>query len=124
MRWLKMSIGDVVIRAELLETPTADALWAAAPFEARASTWGDEVYFRTPVSQAREPGAKDVVEPGELAFWPDGDAIAIGFGPTPISRGDECRLASACNIWGRAKNDVQQLRTVRSGAVIKVERAD
>jgi uncharacterized protein len=124
MRELKMTIGPVVIRAELLDTPTADALWTAAPFEARASTWGDEVYFRTPVALTREAGAKDVVEPGELAFWPDGDAIAIGFGPTPISRGAECRLASPCNIWGRALDDVQALRAVKSGAAIKVERAD
>jgi uncharacterized protein len=124
MRALKMTIGPVVIRAELLDTPTADALWAAAPFEAQASTWGEEVYFRTPVAQAREAGSKVVVEPGELAFWPDGDAIAIGFGPTPISRGDECRLASPCNIWGRALDDVQALRAVKSGAAIKVERAD
>jgi hypothetical protein len=124
MRQLKLTIGTVVIRAELLDTPTAEALYAAAPFEARASTWGDEVYFRTPVSRAREPGAKAVVLPGELAFWPDGDAIAIGFGPTPISQGDECRLASPCNIWGKAVDDVQALRAVRSGAAIKVERAD
>jgi uncharacterized protein len=124
MRQLKMTIGDVVIRAELHDTPTAGALYAAAPFEAHASTWGDEVYFRTPVAQAREPGAKAVVEPGELAFWPDGDAIAIGFGPTPISRGDECRLASPCNIWGRAIDDVRPLRAVQNGAAIKVERAD
>jgi hypothetical protein len=124
MRALKMTIGPVVIRAELLDTPTADALSAAAPFEARASTWGDEVYFRTPIAQAREAGSKDVVEPGELAFWPDGDAIAIGFGPTPISRGAECRLASPCNIWGRALDDVQALRAVKSAAPIKVERAD
>jgi hypothetical protein len=123
MRELKMTIGTLVIRAELLETPTADALYAAAPFEARASTWGEEVYFRTPVSQAREPGAKDVVEPGELAFWPDGDAIAIGFGLTPISRGAECRLASPCNIWGKARDDVRALKAVRSGAPITVERA-
>jgi hypothetical protein len=124
MRQLKMTIGDVEIRAELLDTPTADALYDAAPFEAAASTWGDEVYFRTPVSCDREGDARAVVEPGELAFWPDGDAIAIGFGPTPISHGDECRLASPCNIWGRALDDVQQLRSVRAGAAIKVARAD
>jgi uncharacterized protein len=124
MRQLKMTIGDVGIRAELLDTPTADALYDAAPFEAAASTWGDEVYFRTPVSCAREADARAVVEPGELAFWPDGDAIAIGFGPTPISHGDECRLASPCNIWGRVLDDVQQLRSVRAGAAIKVARAD
>jgi uncharacterized protein len=124
MGQLKMTIGDVVIRAELLDTPTADALFEAAPFEASASTWGDEVYFRTPIQQARETGAKDVVEPGELAFWPDGDAIAIGFGRTPISQGAECRLASPCNIWGRALDDVKALKAVRSGARIKIERAD
>ena len=124
MRVLKLSIGDVVIRAELLDTPTAEALWAAAPFEARASTWGEEVYFTTPVSLAREADAKAVVEPGELAFWPDGDAIAIGFGRTPISQGHECRLASPCNIWGTAQDDVKALKAVRSGAPIRVERAE
>jgi uncharacterized protein len=123
MRQLKLTIGEVVIRAELLDTPTADALYAAAPFEARASTWGEEVYFATPVSLPREAGAKAVVEPGELAFWPDGEAIAIGFGRTPISRGDECRLASPCNVWGKALDDVKALKAVRSGASIRVERA-
>jgi uncharacterized protein len=123
LRQLKMTIGDVVIRAELLETPTAAALYQAAPFEGKASTWGEEVYFVTPVSIAREPDARAVVEPGELAFWPDGDAIAIGFGRTPISREGECRLASPCNIWGRALDDVKALKSVRSGAAIRVERA-
>lgn len=122
MRQMKISVGDVVIGVELFDTPTADALYEAAPFEAAASTWGDEVYFRVPVSLAREPDARDVVEPGELAFWPDGNAIAIGFGPTPISHGDECRLASACNIWGRAQDDVKALQSVSAGAAVRVER--
>jgi hypothetical protein len=120
---MKLTIGGVVIRAELFDTPTADALYEAAPFEAKASTWGEEVYFTTPVGPAREADARAVVEQGELAFWPDGDAIAIGFGRTPISQSDECRLASPCNIWGRALDDVKALKAVRSGAAIRVERA-
>jgi hypothetical protein len=121
MRKLKMTIGDVEIDAGLFDTPTADAIWAALPFEAKAQTWGKEVYFTTPASASLEPDAKDVVEPGELAFWVEGNAIAIGFGPTPASQGDEIRLVEPTNIWGRALDDVKRLSKVRTGARIKVE---
>jgi len=124
MRKLKMTIGDVVIRAELKDTPTADAIYRALPFTSKARTWGEEVYFETPVSATREKDAKAVVEAGELAFWVEGDSIAIGFGRTPISRGDEIRLAAPTNIWGRALDDVRTLKKVRDGAPIKVEKLE
>jgi hypothetical protein len=123
MRRLKMSIGSVEFDAELFDTPTADALYEALPFTSRAQTWGEEVYFHTPVSAAREADAKDVVEAGELAFWVEGDSIAIGFGRTPISRGDEIRLAAPTNIWGRALADVTELSVVRDGDPVTVEKA-
>lgn len=122
MRKLKMAIGSVTITAELFDTATADAIYENLPFTSSASLWGDEVYFSTPVSVPREADARAIVEAGELAFWVEGDSIAIGFGPTPISQGDEIRLAARTNIWGRALDDVRQLKTVASGAVIDVER--
>jgi hypothetical protein len=121
MRKLKMTIGDVVIHTELFDTPTADAIWSALPFEAKAQTWGMEIYFTTPATAALEPDARDVVEEGEIAFWVDGNAIAIGFGPTPVSEGNEIRLVEPTNIWGRALEDVKQLSRVRAGAKVRVE---
>ena len=122
-RKIKLTFGPVVMEAELLDTPTAHTIWNALPFDSTASTWGEEVYFSTPVSVQRERDARDVVQPGELAFWVEGDSIAIGFGRTPISQGNEIRLAAPTNIWGRALSDVKQLKVVKPGAPIRVEKA-
>lgn len=121
MAIITITIGSIALDCETLETPTAKAVLDALPISSRAMTWGDEVYFSTPVQVDREDGAKDVVEAGEIAYWPDGDAIAIGFGPTPISRGSEIRLASPCNVWARALSDVHVLVDAQSGDKITVE---
>ncbi len=123
MTQILITAGKVSVRVEVLDTPTGRAILAAMPFSSSAQTWGEEVYFTTPVSVAREADAREVVEPGEIAFWPDGDAIAIGFGRTPISQGDETRLACPCNIWGRALDDVKTLAAVNPGDDITVEQA-
>jgi len=122
-RKLKMTLGSVKLEAELFDTPTADAIYAKLPFTSTASTWGNEVYFSTPARVRKEADAKDVVEAGELAFWVEGDSIAIGFGPTPISRGQEIRLAARTNIWGKTLGPVTPLRQVKDGDPIKVEKA-
>jgi len=120
-RALKITINEHNIVARLRNTDTADAIFAQLPFESTAQTWGEEVYFSTPVSnQVLEDDAKDVVQLGELAFWVEGDCIAIGFGPTPISHGDEIRLAARTNIWADSDFDLTALKSVQSGDAIRL----
>jgi hypothetical protein len=123
LRRINFTFDGVVIKAELLDTPTAKAIWEALPIEASVSTWGEEVYFDCGVSLAEEEGARALVTAGEIAYWPPGDAIAIGFGRTPVSRGDEIRLASPANIWAKATDDVRGLKRVRAGSRVKIARA-
>ena len=120
MARIRFDFGTVTLDAELFDTPTTRAIGAALPISSSALTWGEEVYFEVPVTVAREAQARAVVTPGEVAYWPDGPAIALGFGRTPISRGDETRLASPCNIFGKALSDVKILAKVRAGAKVKV----
>jgi hypothetical protein len=121
MKQVKITAGEVSLRAELRDTPTAARIYEALPLESTAQTWGYEVYFSVSVSSQLEDDAREVVEPGEIAFWVEGQAIAIGFGRTPISRGDEIRLAAPCNVWARALDDVEALEAVKPGETVRVE---
>jgi uncharacterized protein len=123
MARIRFDFGGARLDAELLDTPTAEAIAAALPVASKVATWGEEVYFEVPVTVAREKDARAVVSPGEIAYWPDGRAIAIGFGRTPISQGDETRLASPCNVFAKALGDVKALGTVKAGTPVTVTRA-
>lgn len=114
--------GGIEIVCKTRPTYTAQAILEALPLRGEAMTWGDEVYFATGLELAAEDDARALVDPGEIAFWPEGKAIAIGFGPTPISAPGEIRLAAPCNIWADAEGDVTQLADVRAGDAIAIER--
>ncbi len=113
--------GPIEILVEPINTPTAEAILAALPFNSTAKSWGDEVYFAAPVSVEKEADARDIVQPGEIAFWVEGQCIAIGFGPTPISNGNEIRLAASTNIWATSMTDVSILSQVKDGDHISLK---
>jgi hypothetical protein len=120
MARISFDFGTLTLDAELLDTPTARAVAAALPITSSVLTWGEEVYLDTPIKVTREKDARAVVTPGEVAYWPDGHAIALGFGRTPISQGDETRLASPCNIFAKVVGDVKVLAKVRAGTKVSV----
>ena len=103
-------------------TPTTEALIKSLPIESYANTWGDEVYFSVPVSVPLEKDAKQVVDPGAICFWVEGNSLALPFGPTPISEDNECRLATACNILGKIEKEPRILSSIQSGDQIKIEK--
>ena len=101
---------------------TAKAIWEKLPIEAKANTWGEEIYFSIPV-YLDEEDAQETVELGDLGYWPPGNSFCIFFGPTPISRGDEIRPANPVNVFGKVKGDPKVFRKVRSGDKIRIEKS-
>ncbi|MFQ5847773.1 MAG: cyclophilin-like fold protein [Candidatus Methylomirabilales bacterium] len=115
--------GDVTAEAVLNDTPTAQAFWEALPITGKANTWGDEIYFATPVKEELDPTATETVEKGDLGYWPPGRAFCIFFGPTPASTGTEIRPASAVNLIGRVAGDPTIFKKVKDGARVQIDPA-
>jgi hypothetical protein len=105
------------------DTPSGKALFEALPFSGQANTWGEEVYFEAPVSMALDANPQQVVPPGAICFWVQGGAVALPYGPTPISEGKECRLVTAVNVIGELEGDPRVLAGIQGGDTVTAERA-
>lgn len=118
-RKIKIVVGKVELEAWLNETKTATKVFEALPLKSSVNTWGDEIYFTIPVD-AQPEDARELVDLGDIAYWPPGKAMCIFFGKTPISRGDEIRPASPVNIIGKVEGDYKLLRKVKDGEGITI----
>ncbi len=114
--------GGNVFEGELNDSVTGKAIYGALPIRAKGQRWGGEIYFNIPVSCELEEDSREVLEEGELGYWPTGQAFCIFFGPTPASGGDEIRAASAVNIVGRMKGDLSGLWDVPDGTDVCIEK--
>jgi hypothetical protein len=118
---IRITIGNITIKGELNESPTAEAISRKLPIKGNANTWGEEIYFEIPVAEKQAPDAREDMDLGELGYWPVGRALCIFFGPTPVSTDDKPRAASPVNPIGRLIEDPSPLRKVKSGTGILIE---
>ena len=117
---IRITVGNVVLEAELNDTQTAGSVWDALPIEGNGNTWGNEIYFQIQVEGELED-PQEVVELGDLGYWPPGNAFCLFFGLTPASQGDEIRPASEVTVIGKIKGDSTVLRSVSSGTLVILE---
>src|SRR4030042_4162915 len=117
---IRIRAGNIDLQAELNDTKTATALYDILPLEGKANTWGEEIYFPIPLYLEIE-GGKEVVEMGDLGYWPDGNSLCIFFGPTPASRKNELRAASPVTVIGRLNGNPKLLKQISSGTMVIVE---
>jgi hypothetical protein len=124
-RIITISTGNIRLEAELDETPAADAVWNTLPYEAPGSVWGDELYFRIPEELDLDPeNGQDMVEAGDLGYWPVGNAFCIFYGPTPASTDERPRPASPVTVFGKVIGDADGLSEVRAGVMVFVRRKE
>lgn len=99
-----VSVEGVILNGTLHDTPCAKQIVEQLPARGEINTWGNEYYFEVDINLGPDETATKDVEVGDLAYWPQGNAIALFFGPTPESSGDEPVPASKVNIIGKVDN--------------------
>jgi hypothetical protein len=120
---IRITIGDVVLSAELFDTGCAKAIAGELPIETAPNVWGDEFYFGIPVRMGSDSTATTTVKVGDIGYWPPGNALAIFFGPTPMSSGSDPVPASEVNIVGKIIGDATVLKKVKGKGKIRIEKS-
>lgn len=124
MKTIRIIINDIILNAELFDTETAKAIIKALPIETSPQEWGDEFYFEIPVTMPLDESATTEVRVGDIGYWPPGNALAIFFGPTPLSTGPEPVPASDVNLVGKIKGDATVLKKAKGANKIMIEKAE
>lgn len=120
---ISITVGNVTLEAELFETESGKKIYDALPIESEINVWGDEFYFRVPLSLSPDDTYTKDVNVGDIGYWPPGRALAIFFGPTPLSKSDKPVPASEVNIVGRVLGDAKILKSVKGEKRIRIDRA-
>ena len=118
---IQITTQNITVEAELLDRPESDNFYSSLPLSGRVNTWGLEIYFSIDYSMELQEGASEIVNLGDIAYWPPGSAFCIFFGPTPASIGDEIRAASEVNLLGKIIGDPLVFKSVPSGTDITIE---
>lgn len=122
-KMITINAGEIEAEAELNDSETAARVYAVLPLEGTANLWGDEIYFEIPLELEPEADAREAVEAGDLAYWPEGRAFCIFFGPTPVSTDSRPRAYSPVNVFGRIVGDASRFGRVphRQKLVVSVK---
>lgn len=120
---LQITVGEDALTANWTDDApyTRDAIADALPVEGAATRWGDELYFSIPVDVPAE-NSREPVPVGAVAYWPQGNALCLFWGPTPASTDDQPRAASPVNVVAQIE-DTALLEAVDGGRHVRVESA-
>ena len=124
MNTVRITAGNIAVKAAFYDNPTSAAIWATLPVEGRVNRWGDEIYFDIPVEIAQSKEATTEVEIGDLGYWPPGHAFCIFWGPTPVSTSDKPRAYSPVNVFGRINGEAKVFSNIEDGQKIIIEKVE
>jgi hypothetical protein len=118
---IKMTIGGIQVFAQLKPNRTAQAIVEALPISAPVNQWGDEFYCKVPGVKDFRETAKNQVKVGDVAFWGMGEMLAVFFGRTPMSLGEDPVPADRVNVIGKIEGDAKILQQAVGATTMHVE---